>query len=90
MFCEFQNEVVDNICHGLEFHVITGDAQLENMIKRHGGKCVGFPSMFTAQFDISDENVDFKFSTNQIFHFRFKNIRHHCLESEVNQYYKVH
>lgn len=33
------------------------------MIKRHGGKCVGYPSMFIIQFGISNWNVDFKIAT---------------------------
>lgn len=46
-FDQFQVEAIDNVCQGLEFHILGDDKELENMVKRHGGKVVGYPSMFT-------------------------------------------
>ncbi|XP_055298259.1 DNA ligase 4 [Sitodiplosis mosellana] len=38
---------VDNVCQGREFHILGGDKQLEAIVKRHGGKVVGYPNLRT-------------------------------------------
>lgn len=52
MFIHFQVEAIDTICHGLDFCIVNCDKktqsvqELENMVRRHGGKVVQYPSMF--------------------------------------------
>lgn len=52
MFAQFQIEAVDNICQGLEFNIVNGEKnshsveELKNMVRRHGGKVVFYPSNF--------------------------------------------
>lgn len=50
-----QVEVVDNVCQGLDFCIVNCDKkaqpqrsvdELKDMVRRHGGKVVEFPSKF--------------------------------------------
>lgn len=42
----FQVEAVDNVCQGREFCIVNqADKELENMVRRHGGRITAIPSM---------------------------------------------